>query len=211
MTVKRPPMTASWILVHFSDSDEGLIGDLFEEYQRRGSAFWYWRQVAIAIGVGFVRGVLNHKLETIQAVFTAFAALVVGGQFVSGPLLRLLSRLVGSSLPLPPWAWNNIFMWGTAIVWFAVAITAGMLLARLHPTRRATMTFAVLCFLAALNMPEWYRLAKNAFAAGSPRFVPYLANNVAVFLITTIGLSLGSLWNKAAVPAARPNHTPPTI
>jgi hypothetical protein len=209
MTLERPPVTASWILVHFSDADEGLIGDLFEEYLRRGSAFWYWRQVAIAIVVGFVRGVLNHKLETIQAVFTAFAALIVGGQFVNEPLLRLLSTLVGRSVPLPPRMWNTIFMWTSVIVWFAITIAAGALIARLHPTRRATMTFATMCFLAALNVPEWYRLITNVFTSDS-RFLPYLANSVGYFLIVAVGLPLGCLWNKSAVPAARPHETAST-
>jgi hypothetical protein len=208
MTLERPPVTASWILVHFSDADEGLIGDLFEEYLRRGSALWYWRQVAIAIVVGFVRGVLNHKLETIQAVFTAFAALIVGG-FVNEPLLRLVSALVGYGMPLPPWTWNNIFQWTSGIVLFVNAIAAGMLIARLHPARRATMTLAIVCFFTLLNLPEWYRLIVNAFTSDS-RYLPYLANSAGYFLIATIGLPLGCLWNKSAAPAARPHETAST-
>lgn len=203
MTVKRPPAIAFWMLVHFSDAAEGLIGDLSEEHQRRGSSFWYRRQVAIAIVVGFIRGVLNNKLETLQAVFTGFAAMIVGGLLVREPLLRMFSSLAGSSLPLPPWRWNNIYMLVSAVVWFAIAIATGLLLKRLHPARRATMTFALLLFLAAFNMPEWYRLARNAWTTG-PHFAPYLANSVAYFLITSIGLALGSLWNRGASHSPSP-------
>ena len=195
-TIEQPPALASWILVHFTDADEGLIGDLFEEHRRRGSRLWYWRQVAIAIIVGFVRGVLNHKLETVQAVFTAFAALTVGGAFVQEPLLRLLSALVGTRMPLPPWAWNNIFMVTMAIIWFATALATGMLIARLHPARRATMTFAILTFLTAIHLPEWYRLAMSSLEVS--RFAPYLLNNVGLYLIAASGISMGCLWNRGA-------------
>jgi hypothetical protein len=32
MTIKRPPPIASWCLVNLSDPDEGMLGDMFEEY-----------------------------------------------------------------------------------------------------------------------------------------------------------------------------------
>ena len=54
MTFKQPPAIASRCLVSLSGPDEGLLGELFEEYQHRQSPWWYRRQVAIAIVVGFV-------------------------------------------------------------------------------------------------------------------------------------------------------------
>ena len=118
------------------------------------------RQVAIAIAVGFVRGVRTH-VETVQAVFTAFSALSVGFGFIREPLLRLV-RARGQERADASSTWNDIFMVTTSIVWFAIAIATGMLIARLHPARQATMTFAILTFRAAFHLPEWYRLAMNS-------------------------------------------------
>ena len=47
----KPPRLAEWLLTRavpgaFADS---LAGDLAEEFARRQSSAWYWRQVAIAL------------------------------------------------------------------------------------------------------------------------------------------------------------------
>lgn len=46
-----PPTIATWMLKHLvlGDRNEALEGDLLEEFQRRRSASWYWRQVLGAI------------------------------------------------------------------------------------------------------------------------------------------------------------------
>lgn len=46
-----PPTTAAWMLKHLApgERNEALEGDLLEEFQRRRSASWYWRQVLLAI------------------------------------------------------------------------------------------------------------------------------------------------------------------
>ena len=193
MTFRRPPAAASWCLVHLSDPDEGLLGDLTEEYQRRQSPLWYWRQVAIAIVVTFTRSVWSHKLETVQAVFTAMSALTLAVRVIVEPGMWLAGTLFNRGWSSPPESWNSVFTWIDAGLWFAGAIGTGALVARLHASRRATMTLAILLFIAAWNMPEWYRLAENAIATG-PRFVPYLVNSIVHFMIVSAGLSLGSLY-----------------
>jgi hypothetical protein len=51
----KPPPLANWMLDHllWGGSNEALAGDLLEEFQRRRSALWYWRQVAGAIFASF--------------------------------------------------------------------------------------------------------------------------------------------------------------
>lgn len=53
MRQARPPDLATWMLEHLmlGGKNEPLAGDLIEEFQRRQSAGWYWRQVAAAICV----------------------------------------------------------------------------------------------------------------------------------------------------------------
>ena len=44
----KPPRVATWLLDQLGPS-EALTGDLIEEYARRGSTFWFWRQVIMAV------------------------------------------------------------------------------------------------------------------------------------------------------------------
>jgi hypothetical protein len=50
-----PPTMAAWMLKHLvlGHRNEALEGDLLEEFQRRRSASWYWRQVLGAMFLGF--------------------------------------------------------------------------------------------------------------------------------------------------------------
>jgi hypothetical protein len=55
MTLTKPPALATWILEHLAlgiDKD-ALAGDLLEEFRHRRSVAWYWRQVLMAIFLGF--------------------------------------------------------------------------------------------------------------------------------------------------------------
>ena len=72
MTQSKPPALASWMLDHllWGGRNEALAGDLLEEFQRRRSVAWYWRQVLGAI-VASVTGELRRhwKLLSLEAVF----------------------------------------------------------------------------------------------------------------------------------------------
>jgi hypothetical protein len=47
----KPPRFAEWLLAHFAPGPltDALAGDLAEEFLRRQSRAWYWRQVLIAV------------------------------------------------------------------------------------------------------------------------------------------------------------------
>jgi hypothetical protein len=70
-----PPVFATWLLKHlsFSNTDDALVGDLLEEFSQRRSAAWYWRQVLVAILVGFGKTVRHHWALVIRAVACGFA------------------------------------------------------------------------------------------------------------------------------------------
>jgi hypothetical protein len=96
MTFRQPPAIAFWCLVNLSDPDEGLLGDLFEEYQHRHSRWWFWRQVAIAIVVGFARNVWTHKLENVAGgLHTVQAALGLGAQSIIAPVMLAAGSIFG--------------------------------------------------------------------------------------------------------------------
>lgn len=46
----NPPRAAEWLLTHIAPGPltDSLVGDLAEEFSRRQSRAWYWRQVLIA-------------------------------------------------------------------------------------------------------------------------------------------------------------------
>lgn len=49
MTTRHPPRLALWLLNRILPDDDPLTGDLVEEFGRRGSRLWFWRQTAGAI------------------------------------------------------------------------------------------------------------------------------------------------------------------
>jgi hypothetical protein len=74
MRQSKPPALASWMLEHrlWGGRNEALAGDLLEEFQRRRSAMWYWRQVLFAIFVSISDAMRVHWLAlSIQLVFVA--------------------------------------------------------------------------------------------------------------------------------------------
>jgi len=78
MTVRMPPRLATWLLQHLGPRyrNDSLVGDLCEEYQLNRTRGWYWRQVIMAVYVGWTtvaRRVLIKRLMGLFAV-TALGA-----------------------------------------------------------------------------------------------------------------------------------------
>jgi hypothetical protein len=68
MKQRRPPRLAA-ALLHFFSADQALIGDLLEEYERRRSRVWLWRQVTAAVAVGLsgrARDTQPHRWKAIN-------------------------------------------------------------------------------------------------------------------------------------------------
>ena len=53
--MSKPPVVATWLVLRLAThrSNEALVGDLSEEFQRRPSRSWYWRQVLVAVLVSW--------------------------------------------------------------------------------------------------------------------------------------------------------------
>jgi hypothetical protein len=94
-----PPATATWLLKHLvlGRRNEALEGDLLEEFQRRRSADWYWRQ-AIGAVLGF-SNLLRAAWVTASAV--VFAAVWIYGNCATACLINHLSlqRVSGYWIP----------------------------------------------------------------------------------------------------------------
>jgi hypothetical protein len=92
-----PPKLAIWFLTRLTRND-ALAGDVIEQYSiARRSRLWFWRQVLLAIIVGFWHEVVSHKLRTVGALTVTIlvwdalnlSARVLMSQFVRPPVMTV--------------------------------------------------------------------------------------------------------------------------
>src|SRR5437867_7912130 len=100
----RSPRIASWLLRHFgcSSNNETIVGDLDEHYGRHRSRTWYWKQIVIALMVGFFQEIRTRKLLTVRIMLlntivlyiVANTVFNVFGQKVAG-IVQAIAELGG--------------------------------------------------------------------------------------------------------------------
>src|SRR5437868_4497463 len=74
----RPPRLADWLLCRLASGPkrQSLIGDLHEQFQRRQSVAWYWRQTLRALGLSVWWDIRHHPLTAIRTVVLTYVLLV---------------------------------------------------------------------------------------------------------------------------------------
>jgi len=178
----EPPALATWLLEHirFSNTGEALAGDLLEEFTRGRSAAWYWRQVLLAIVVGFGKEVRIHWILAIRAtmigltVSTGVSMLLL---FLIVPLHKHGIIALDSVPRFVPWVLTS-FLSGTI---------SGWLVAFLHPNNRGAM---LLTFAGALLI--WSSMGRGVIPGPQPLvsllidYVIVIAGVVAGFLISRV-------------------------
>jgi hypothetical protein len=151
MRSHHPPRLASLLLNYLTDNAP-LAGDLEEEYRAGRSAAWYWRQVLLAVLAGpRPPGRFDpHQLFAVQGSFMQFVMLLlisVCAVFT----VKLMSVYVGEDPVLRtligPRGARELFRLALSL---AVAIPAGVAIARLHARSRRA---AVLAF--SVTVPLW--------------------------------------------------------
>ena len=98
MRPHRPPALARWLLERLGSTDEALVGDLLEEYLRRRSRTWYWRQVLMVILAGQGRDLRAHGVVAAKGAILSVVVIA-------------LSTLLGNSLT----TWVGRRIWTGAI------------------------------------------------------------------------------------------------
>jgi len=70
MTLKQPPRIATWLLKQLGcgPNQDAVLGDLAEQYTRKGSDMWYWRQTLKAIPVSFLREIQGSRIPVLQVL-----------------------------------------------------------------------------------------------------------------------------------------------
>jgi len=119
MTTITPPKLATWILTRVAGSNDALVGDLLEEYERRQSARWYWGQVLLTTLVCASRQLLLVVLV---------AALYVAGTLISIPGARnVLESLMSQRASGPgPLHLFSVFPFGAGQVSWGTVFTLGI-------------------------------------------------------------------------------------
>jgi hypothetical protein len=180
-----PPALATWLLEHirFSNTDDALMGDLLEEFSHRRSPAWYWRQVLVAIVVGFGKEVRIHWLLAIRAamiglVVSTGATVLLHFLFVTLHQNGVID--MSSSPRFVPWFLTS----------FISGVISGWLVAFLHPKHRAAI---LLTFAGALLM--WASIGRGVIRLqpGSQRFETFLTDYVFVLA----GVVAGFLISRA--------------
>jgi hypothetical protein len=146
--MKQPPALAAWLLEHFrfSITDDALAGDLLEEFNQRRSAAWYWRQVLVAILVGFATEVRHHKVLAIRAIVISWAA-NYGVIALGSKVMVELDRHRFPGLAFHP-------ILASIVISFFGGAVSGLIVAFLHRKHRNAMLLT-----CAVALPGWALMA----------------------------------------------------
>jgi hypothetical protein len=134
--MKQPPRLGMLLLERLGPRNDALIGDLAEEYRRRRSAFWYWRQVITIVLIGAVDDLRQHWLLALRAIGIGWLATWVCWESTR-PIGRLFSGWVLDQLIFEFGSHPFVMLWATDLsAWprlIAVYLVSGWVVARLHP------------------------------------------------------------------------------
>lgn len=195
----HPPAIATWLLEHLvrGPRSEALAGDLFEEFTRRGSPLWYWRQVLKAVAVSFAR---RARAEWFTVVFAMAWTLLVSrlwGHVMTYPRFQ---SLVGLGA-----AWNGpqSLVYYVAIFTAATTLTLWMglslylALTRRFDSRALLRGMAVASVLdLAINMGGLFIVSMGPY-----RISIYLISWLPLFVALVVSIVAGRTANP---PKANP-------
>lgn len=144
MTSERPPVVASWLLERVC-GDPGLTGDLIEEYRRRGSVAWYWKQALAAVSVYPFSQILAHKWLAVRAIATGYAIWYV----LNATLLKGVIR---------PWIGMDSTLDRATyfLLAYALWLANGWIIAKLHRPYSTAMVLAYVLWAMAASVPPVY-------------------------------------------------------
>ena len=171
--------------------DGALNGDLQEERERGRSAFWYWKQMVIAVWVGMWRVIPDHKVLALRAVPTGFALQYLAYYF-SGSIFQFMYKVHLYKYPAP----LSLEQWATQLSLILLAqVAAGWVVARAHRAHHVQMVFAFLVslilWIAYDDIPFILKTLANSI--DQPRFRPYLALQLVSVFTLVVGVLLGGI------------------
>ncbi len=92
MSSVPPPRLAVYLLHRFLPDNEPLVGDLLEEFDRRRSRAWFWKQAISAIVLPRLRG--PAEIRPLRLVDERLTPLAMVGQSRLKPIVNLTASPV---------------------------------------------------------------------------------------------------------------------
>jgi hypothetical protein len=208
MTSKQPPRVATWMLKHFGSGpdNDALLGDLAEQYLKKDSAMWYWRQTMKAIPVSFFREIRAHRRIAARALLTGWGLWIfsllwffpfvspyffgngVSAAFSTGSLIGSTASVmwmpVGAPMSINQGALRDVwpFVFGIVLPLIVAAI-CGWLVARFH---RGHQRAVVLLFAGSILLMDLLFFGHFVFTVGSgPAYA--FAGPLAFYVAASVG------------------------
>jgi len=172
MRSSKPPSLATWLIEHLNPGgrNEALTGDLLEQLSQGRSVAWYWRQVFVAIFIGFVK---EWRILVLAAAVTGgWAFPLYYGRLWYAPLTEPIFHIGTRTLSLASLIYSTAAYTSLAIgpICFGYAVYFSMTLTDSTTKRSprkfllgllkgylavALTTFLLLVFLPARRHPEF--------------------------------------------------------
>lgn len=151
MTSERPPAVATWLLERFC-ADPGLAGDMIEEYGRRDSVRWYWKQTLMAVSAYSTSQIRQHKWLTLRVIATGYV------------IYYLFNTMLLKGVVRPWMAPDTTLVKGAYLVLsYAFWLANGWTIAKLHRPYSTAMVFAYVVWSIVASVPPVYASALSAF------------------------------------------------
>jgi len=204
MNAVQPPKLATVLLRRLVPGNTALAGDLAEEFRRRRSRPWYWRQVIGAIVFDAFREIRDHKLVAIRAIALGFICVELLFRYVVYDALHYDEWLFTRGLV--KWFYLNGYglpQWAMMPAIAVVSAAGGWIVGRTHRRYGSSMVFAFALFVTVyiFGLGFW-RL--TFFPLPSQRFYAVF-NWVSWMLLLGLPSALiGGLW--AVGTKSAPTH-----
>lgn len=177
MTSQHAPAVATWLLERFC-ADDGLAGDLMEEFRGGRSLTWYWKQAVVAVLVYPISQIREHKWLAVRAIATGLAIwYVLNTMFLKGVVWPRMDTAVLRAMYFG--------------LMYALWMFNGWTIAKLHRPYSTAMVLAYVLWSFVASVPPVYAHALSAIdgsAAGMS-----LAWDIASRLLTLVTLMAGGL------------------
>ena len=184
---------ATGVLRRFGPANDGLAGDLLEEYRRGFSAAWYAKEVLIAVVAGATLDIWRHKWLAARALVVGWAALIVYGLLVDqawGSSEFFLTDLTRSHLG--PAQSGVVLQWAYLLLAVPGGVGTGWLLSRCHRTCGAGAVVLFVAFILLWRLPWLLTLLANALE--HPRFLHALLMSSAGTVLLSTSVLVSGLW-----------------
>ncbi|MBM3821012.1 MAG: hypothetical protein FJW14_18630 [Acidimicrobiia bacterium] len=180
------------LLELFLPEHAALAGDLHEEFGRRGSAWWYWRQALAAVAIHVTAGIAARPLLALRAAAAGWTTLWLFS-FVGVEINRFMSGWFLDRLILLFWTHPFPMMWATQLS-YRPALALGYLIsgwtvARLHRTHRPAMLVA---FTMTVLLWTGYDEVQRSLTRSTPVLYPVFD---VVFAPLPLLILVGGVWS----------------